>query len=69
MARFAFLLVNVLLFALSPAHAKSSTDEAQVISHPNGYQLAQSAGRCESYGKANNCKARWDIKTRSCSCV
>jgi hypothetical protein len=41
-------------------------DKAQTA---NGAQVAQSGERCASYGKANNCAARWDRRTKACTCV
>ena len=64
MARFSFLLL--FLFALSPAAA---TGGAQISSAPQGYQVAQGGQRCASYGKAKNCTARWERRTKEWVCV
>jgi hypothetical protein len=40
MARFAFLLFSLFLFALNPASANWHTDGAQISSPPKGYQVA-----------------------------
>jgi hypothetical protein len=60
MFRSAFLLFSLFLFALSPAASAQTA---------NGAQVAQSGERCASYGKANNCAARWDRRTKACTCV
>src|SRR6266581_1002149 len=57
MARFAFLLFSLFLFALNPASANWHTDGAQISSPPKGYQVAQGGARCASYAKAKNCIA------------
>ena len=41
MARFAFLLFSMFLFALNPASANWHTDGAQISSPPKCYQVAQ----------------------------
>src|SRR5207245_6806377 len=69
MARFAFLLFSLFLFALNPASANWHTDGAQISSPPKGYQVAQGGARCASYAKAKNCKAQWDRRTKECVCV
>jgi hypothetical protein len=61
MARFAFLLFSLFLFAL--------TDGAQISFPPKGYQVTQGGARCASYAKAKNCKAQWDRRTKECVCV
>jgi len=40
MARFAFLLFSLFLFALNPASANWHTDGAQISFPPKGYQVA-----------------------------
>ena len=51
MARFAFLLFSLFLFALNPASADWHTDGAQISFPPKGYQVAQGGAAAQATRK------------------
>jgi hypothetical protein len=75
MDRFLILFLSLCLFVPTAGPAMSDTggqaDPGQgsfSTSRQRGIQLAQ-GGDCESFGKANNCKAIRDRRSKSCVCA